>query len=177
VPTQLHKKLTRALLLFSAVSFVPFEPYVAETSQGYKFNGLRPTGETSAVSVLRGGSCLETALKRVIPDCRTGRLLIQANYRTGEPELHYSKLSADISRHGAVILLDAQMSSGGAALMAVRVLLDHGVSEERIVFVAYTAGRMGVGKLLSAFPDVKVVVGRLVDDYEERWVENKYLGC
>jgi uridine kinase len=76
-----------------------------------------------------------------------------------------------------VLLLDAQMSSGGAALMAVRVLLDHGVSEDRIVFVAYTAGRRGVGRLLSAFPDVKVVICRLVDDYEDRWVESKYLGC
>jgi uridine kinase len=69
------------------------------------------------------------------------------------------------------------MSSGGAALMAVRVLIDHGVSEERIVFVAYTAGRRGVGRLLNVFPKVKVVMCRLVDDLEERWVETRYLGC
>jgi uridine kinase len=76
-----------------------------------------------------------------------------------------------------VLLLDAQMSSGGAALMAVRVLVDHGVEERKVVFVAYTAGRRGVARLMGAFPDIKVVVGRLVDDYEERWVERRYLGC
>jgi uridine kinase len=69
------------------------------------------------------------------------------------------------------------MSSGGAALMAVRVLVDHGVSEDRVVFVAYTAGRRGVGRLLKAFPKIRVVMCRLVDDSEERWVETRYLGC
>jgi uridine kinase len=161
----------------SAVSYVPFETCTIKTPQNCNYTGLHHQGEISAVSVLRGGSVLETALKRVIPDCQIGRLLIQTNYRTGEPELHYCKLSSNLQTHSAVLLLDAQMSSGGAALMAVRVLLDHGVSEDRIVFVAYTAGRRGVGRLLSAFPDVKVVICRLVDDYEDRWVESKYLGC
>jgi uridine kinase len=69
------------------------------------------------------------------------------------------------------------MSSGGAALMAVRVLIDHGVPEERIVFVTYFAGKIGLNRLCRAFPDVKVVVGRLVDDHEERWLEKRYFGC
>jgi uridine kinase len=119
---------------------------------------------------------LENALHRVLPDCMTGRLLIQKNVHTSEPELHYCKLPNNVSEHGLVLLLDAQMSSGGAAVMAVQVLVDHGVPEDRIVLVAVTAGRIGVGRILYGFPKVKVVVGRLVSD-EERWVETKYLGC
>lgn len=142
-----------------------------------KYDGLLPAGEISAVSILRGGSILEPALRRVIPDARTGRVLIQTNYRTGEPELHYCALAPHATSDAGVLLLDAQMASGGAALMAVRVLLDHGVKEERIVFVAYTAGRRGVNRLAVVFPKIKIVIGRLVDDYEERWVENRYLGC
>jgi uridine kinase len=61
--------------------------------------------------------------------------------------------------------------------MAVRVLVDHGVPEERIVFVTYMAGKIGVNRLLSVFPDIKVVVGRMADDMESRWVETRYLGC
>jgi uridine kinase len=166
-----------SLLIEEAGSYVHFQQQIVTTPQYTRYNGLVPLAETSAVSILRGGSVLETGLKRVIPDCQIGRLLIQSNYRTGEPELHYLKLSPGISSHGAVLVLDTQMSSGGAALMAVRVLIDHGVAEDKIVFVAYTAGRRGVGRLLSVFPDVKVVVCRLVDDYEERWVESRYLGC
>ena len=127
--------------------------------------------------ILRAGSCFETGLRRAIPDCITGRLLIQTNYRTGEPELHYQALPSKISTHDSVILLDPQMSSGGAALMAVRVLIDYGVPEERIVFVTYFAGKMGINRLLRVFPTMKLVVCKVVEDYEERWIEQRYFGC
>jgi uridine kinase len=164
-------------LVERATACQSYTPTQIMTPISTPYIGLRPDGEVSAVVVLRGGSALETGLKRVIPDCRTGRILIQTNYRTGEPELHYLKLVNNIEKDSLVLLLDAQMSSGGAALMAVRVLVDHGVPEEKIVFVSYMAGKIGLGRLLSVFPNVRAVVGRIVDDQEERWVEERYLGC
>lgn len=131
----------------------------------------------SAVLVLRGGAAFEAGLRRVIPDCRTGRLLIQNNLRTGEPELHYLKLPKDISKHESVLLLDSQMSSGGSGLMAVQVLVDHGVPQDRIVFATYSAGRVGLHRLTKVFPEISVVVGNMVSDMEERWVENRYFRC
>ncbi|TKA61336.1 hypothetical protein B0A49_07772 [Cryomyces minteri] len=166
-----------ALLIERATECMHYEPQTVETPIGKTYAGLRQIGETSAVVVLRGGSVLETGLKRVIPDCRTGRMLIQTSWRTGEPELHYRKLPDDIATHERVLLLDPQMSSGGAALMAVRVLVDHGVPEENIVFVTYYAGKLGVNRMMSVFPGMKVVVGRVVEDLEDRWIERRYLGC
>lgn len=148
-----------------------------ETPTGNKYNGLAATGETSAVVILRAGSVFETGLKRVLPDCRTGRLLIQSNIRTGEPELHYLKLPENIQYHDSVLLMDPQMSSGGAALMAVQVLVDHGVPEDKIVFVTYFAGKLGLNRLTKVFPELKVVVCTMVADFEERWIERKYFGC
>ncbi|KAI9770567.1 MAG: Uridine kinase [Geoglossum simile] len=147
------------------------------TPQKCQYRGLQSAGEVSAVVILRSGTTLETGLKRIIPDCRTGRLLIQSNIRTGEPELHYRKLPEDIASHDGVLLLDPQISSGGAALMAVKVLVDHGVEEEKIVFVTYVAGKIGVNRMTMVFPGIKVVVGRVVEDFEKRWVEERYLGC
>ena len=154
-----------------------FRPAKVQTPQGNTYQGLHMDGDISAVVILRAGSCLETGLKRVIPDCQTGRLLIQTNYHTGEPELHYLKLPTDMAFHASVLLLDPQMSSGGAALMAVRVLVDHGVAEAKIVFVTYFAGKVGVNRLLKVFPEVKVVVCKIVEDFEDRWIERRYLGC
>ena len=166
-----------SLLVETAVDFLPFKPAQIKTPQGQLYMGLHKEKEASAVIVLRGGSAFETGLRRTIPDCRTGRILIQTNYRTGEPELHYRKLPKDIAEHGLVLVLDPQMSSGGAALMAVKVLVDHGVSEDRIVFVTYMAGRIGVNRVLRVFPGVRCVMARMGDEREERWVETKYLGC
>lgn len=69
------------------------------------------------------------------------------------------------------------MSSGAAALMAVRVLVDHGVAPERILFVCFFAGKVGMNRLLKVFPGVRIVVGDMVEEGMERWVERKYFGC
>jgi uridine kinase len=113
----------------------------------------------------------------VIPDCKTGRILIQSSKVTEEPELHYVKFPPDISTHDSILLLDPQLSSGGAALMSVQVLIDHGIEEERIVFVTYFAGRKGLKRLTTVFPAIKVVVGEIVDDNQPRWIEERYFRC
>ena len=166
-----------SLLIERALADRRYTPSTIQTPQGTYYQGLRPTGQVSAVVILRGGSCLETGLKRVIPECKTGRMLIQSSYRTGEPELHYLHLPTDIAEHGNVLLLDSQMSSGGAALMAVRVLVDHGVEEGKIVFVTFFAGIIGANRLLKVFPGMKVVVGEVGKDGVERWAERSYFGC
>ncbi|TVY24554.1 Uridine-cytidine kinase-like [Lachnellula hyalina] len=166
-----------ALLVENALNNIYFKSVTVETPTGNKYHGLHATGETSAVVILRAGSTFETGLRRVLPDCKTGRLLIQSNIRTGEPELHYLKLPQDIRTHDGVLLLDPQMSSGGAGLMAVQVLVDHGVPEDKIVFVTYFAGRIALKGLTKVFPGVKVVVCTTVPDFEERWVASRYLGC
>ncbi|OAQ97779.1 hypothetical protein LLEC1_00552 [Akanthomyces lecanii] len=160
-----------------ALNNVQFQSLSISTPAGYEYNGLAPKGEVSAVIVLRGGSAFEAALKRTIPDCRTGRLLIQSSFKTGEPELHYLKLPDDIGTHESVLLLDTQMASGGAALMAVQVLVDHGVALNRIVLATYSAGRIGLHRLMTVFPEIRVVVVNILADQEQRWVENRYFRC
>ncbi|KAK0701630.1 uridine kinase family-domain-containing protein [Lasiosphaeria miniovina] len=166
-----------ALLVEQALNNVTFASSTIVTPQGYKYAGLKSRGEVSAIILLRGGAALEAGLRRVINDCKTGRILIQSNVRTGEPELHYLALPQDINQHESVLLLDAQMSGGGSALMAVQVLVDHGVDPGRIVLATYSAGRMGLHRLTKVFPDITVVVGNLVQDVEDRWVEKRYFRC
>jgi uridine kinase len=58
-----------------------------------------------------------------------------------------------------VFLADAQIGTGAAAFMAIRVLLDHGVSQERIVFITLLASaKGGIHALEKAFPKVRIVV-------------------
>ncbi|KIY01685.1 uncharacterized protein Z520_01822 [Fonsecaea multimorphosa CBS 102226] len=166
-----------ALLIEKALDCHNYIATDITTATDCKYSGLKSAGKVSAVVILRGGSCMETGLKRTIPDCLTGRLLIQSNLRTGEPELHYLKLFPDLAQHETIMLLDPQMSSGGAALMAVKVLVDHGVAEQRIVFVTCMAGRRGLKRLMTVFPKIKVVVARIVEDNEKRWMEERYFGC
>ena len=61
--------------------------------------------------------------------------------------------------------------------MSVKVLVDHGVKEDKIVFVTFLAGKMGVKRLTKVFPGIMAVVGEMVEDNEDRWVEKRYFGC
>lgn len=131
------KRLMR-LLIEHALSFLPFQDCTVQTPQGQDYVGKCYAGkQITGVSILRAGETMEPALRAVCKDVRIGTILIQTNQLTGEPELHYLRLPKDIS-DDHVILMDCTVSTGAAAMMAVRVLL---VSRP-----GWTAGRfLGIG--------------------------------
>lgn len=132
--------------------------------------------KVNAVVILRSGGTLEIGLRRVVPDAKIGRVLIQSNTRTGEPELHYLKLPPTLHEH-SVLVLDPQIASGASALMTITVLKDHGVEEQSIVFVSYLASIGGLRRLSKVFPKVRVVVGRIQEAFERRWIDERYFGA
>ncbi|XP_061560258.1 uridine-cytidine kinase-like 1 isoform X3 [Phycodurus eques] len=112
--------------------------------------------QITGVSILRAGETMEPALRAVCKDIRLGKILIQTNLDTGEPELHYLRLPKDISED-FVILMDSTVSTGAAALMAVRVLLDHDVAEDKIFLLSLLMAETGVHSVAYAFPKVRVI--------------------
>nr|XP_023654638.1 uridine-cytidine kinase-like 1 [Paramormyrops kingsleyae] len=66
------------------------------------------------------------------------------------------QLPKDISEDH-VILMDCTVSTGAAAMMAVRVLLDHDVQEDKIQLVSLLMAEMGVHSVAYAFPSVKII--------------------
>ncbi|XP_061602744.1 uridine-cytidine kinase-like 1 [Cololabis saira] len=150
------KRLMR-LLIEHALSFLPLKPVSVETPQGGIYEGKRLCGKRiTGVSILRAGETMEQALTAVCKDIRLGKILIQTNHGTGEPELHYLRLPKDISED-YVILMDSTVSTGAAALMAVRVLLDHDVAEDKIFLLSLLTAEMGVHSVAYAFPKVRII--------------------
>ena len=102
-------------------------------------------------------------------------MLIQSEDKTGEPLLLHLMLPCCIrQRHLAkksfVFLLDAQIGTGAAAFMAIRVLLDHGVPQENIIFVTIiVAACGGVRVLQRAFPKVRIICGTIDPVLRESW--------
>lgn len=99
------------------------------------------------VSILRAGECLEPALCEVYKDACIGKILIQTNESTGEPELHYLRLPSDI-KNDRVLLMDATLATGAAAIMGIRVLLDHSVEEQNIFLVSILMSEQGKLKFI-----------------------------
>ncbi|NXA10612.1 UCKL1 protein, partial [Sapayoa aenigma] len=201
------KRLMR-LLIEHALSFLPLKSVTVETPQGTIYEGKRfHRQRITGVSILRAGETMEQALTAVCKDIRLGKILIQTNLDTGEPEvspvapqhmathyqrvtnypfflsqLHYLRLPKEISED-YVILMDSTVSTGAAAMMAVRVLLvrrrgngvgaldplcpfrlsqlcvlqDHDVQEDRIFLLSLLMAEMGVHSVAYAFPRVRII--------------------
>ncbi|KAF7661096.1 hypothetical protein LDENG_00269940 [Lucifuga dentata] len=156
------------LLIEHALTFLPSQSCIVQTPQGQEYEGRAYNGKgITGVSILRAGETMEPALRAVCKDVRIGKILIQTNLDSGEPELHYLRLPKDISEDH-VILMDSMVSTGAAAMMAVRVLLDHEVQEEKIVLVSLLMAELGVHSVAYAFPKVKIIttaVDKSLDDF------------
>lgn len=167
-------------LIDEALNLVPFEGNIeVQTPLGRTYNGVKTTSEICAVEILRAGGCFERPLRECIPGAQIGKLLIQSNTNTGEPEFHYINLPKDIVGK-KVLVLDAQLVTGSAALMAIAILTDYGVPEQDIIFVTYMAMPRGLTRLACAF-GVHVIVGIQGElgeaIYARRFVDKSYFGA
>ena len=150
------KRLIR-LVIEHALTLLPFTDIVVDTPQGVPYAGKRIAADKlCGVSILRAGETMEGALCDVLKDVRIGKILIQTNSDTGEPELYYLRLPKDIKDY-QLFVLDATVGTGAAAIMAIRVLLDHDVPEENISLCSLLMTEQGVHNIAYAFPKVKIV--------------------
>ncbi|GLB40392.1 putative uridine kinase family protein [Lyophyllum shimeji] len=166
------------LLVEHALQYLPYTDKTVTTPVGVVSHGKKlDVKNVCGVSVLRSGGALERGFRRVINDVPVGSLLVQSDATTGEPLLLHAMLPHCVRfRHLAeeswVFLLDAQIGTAAAAFMSIRILLDHGVREDRIVFITFLVARGGgISVLRRVFPQVTIVCGAVDDEMREGWLE------
>ncbi|XP_045450850.1 uridine-cytidine kinase-like 1 [Melitaea cinxia] len=162
------KRLMRLVIEF-ALSLMPYTDHAVDTPQGFTYTGRKCDVEKiCGVSILRAGETMEQAVCDVCKDIRIGKILIQTNQQTDEAELYYLRLPKDIKDY-RVVLMDATVATGAAAIMAIRVLLDHDVPERHISLVSLLMAEIGVHSIAYAFPEVKIVTSALDPEINEKF--------
>lgn len=162
------KRLIRLVIEY-ALSLLPFKEIVVETPQGVSYEGKRcATDKICGVSILRAGETMEQAVCDVCKDIRIGKILIQTNQATGEPELYYLRLPKEMKDY-LVLVMDATVATGAAAMMAIRVLLDHDVPEQNIVLVSLLMAESGVHTIAYAFPQVRIVTSAVDPEINDKF--------
>ncbi|KAI8322566.1 uridine kinase [Martensiomyces pterosporus] len=136
------------------------EKKTVETPMLLPYDGYALAPNVTGVTVLRAGGVMEKALHSVVRPAHYGKILIVGDPNTHEPRLHYVNLPPSIGDH-QVLLMDSTIVSGANAMMAIRICLDYGVSEDNITFLSLLATPQGVHAIHTAFPKVKVVVAML----------------
>lgn len=76
------------LVIEYALSLMPFKDVSIDTPQGITYSGKRmSSNRICGVSILRAGETMEQAVSEVCKNIRIGKILIQTNQITGEPEV------------------------------------------------------------------------------------------
>ena len=141
-----------------------------------------------AVSVIRSGDCFMRSLKKTIPGIAVGKLLIQSDSQTGEPQLHCEFLPPNVRDYKTIFLMEAHIISGAASIMAIQVLLDHGIPLENIKIILYMATELGIRRIMNAFNGkVNIFVGTIITTEQikegncewalSKFIDTKYFGC
>lgn len=81
------------LVIEYALGLLPFNDVKVETPQSVTYEGKRMAcDKICGVSILRAGETMEQAVCDVCKDIRIGKILIQTNQTTGEPEVSIDNL-------------------------------------------------------------------------------------
>ncbi|MCR9213853.1 MAG: uracil phosphoribosyltransferase [Proteobacteria bacterium] len=117
-------------------------------------------GKKSAiVPILRAGLGMADGLLELMPSARVGHIGMYRDPETKRPVEYLRKLPTAEDR--LYILVDPMLATGYSAAAGVEVLLDHGVEEKNIRFMALVAAPEGVQVMLDKHPEVTVYVAGL----------------
>ncbi|KAG7818460.1 hypothetical protein KL909_005082 [Ogataea angusta] len=155
------------LLVEEGLNQLPIESCQIQTPLGVSYDGHKFLGKICGVSIIRAGESMEQGLRDCCRSVRLGKILIQRDEETATPKLFYVKLPEDIPER-YVFLLDPLLATGGSASMAVDVLLQKGVKEERILFLNVLASPEGIEVFKKKFPKIKVITGMIDQALDEK---------
>ncbi|KAJ3318024.1 Uridine-cytidine kinase-like 1 [Boothiomyces sp. JEL0866] len=158
-----HADRLSRILVEQGLNHVDYDHIDVRTPTGSKFSGKVSKSQLVAVSIVPGGQPMEQSLRKVIKDIPIGKILIE-NSSKNEPSLQYQKLPHDIaSKH--IILAQSEVITGGDALMAIKILLEHKVKQENIILLTLMTTKTGITALHNAFPKVKIITAS-VEEYQ-----------
>jgi uracil phosphoribosyltransferase len=121
------------------------------------------------VPILRAGIGMAEGLMDLFPLASEGHIGLFRDPKTKKPVEYLVKLPQAEER--TFILVDPMIATGHSAAYAVDLLKKHGVSDERILFLALVASPEGLEVFFKAHPEVALYSAAL----DERLDENAYI--
>lgn len=117
------------------------------------------------VPILRAGLGMCGGMLRLMPAAKVGHIGIYRDEETLEPHEYFCKLPSQIE-HRTVYVVDPMLATGGSAIEAINFIKQRGGKD--IYFLCIVAAPEGLKKLHEAHPDVKIFVGNLDRQLNEK---------
>lgn len=163
---QFRTAMTRMAMLLGvyATEDLPTEEMTVSTPLA-EARGRVVTKRVGLVPILRAGLALVDPLLQLLPDAEVWHLGLYRNEETALPVSYYDKLP-EAGPVDVALVLDPMLATGGSIRLAVQRLQRWGVKDIRVLSVI--AARPGLDRVHQEFPDVRLFVGAIDPELNER---------
>lgn len=117
------------------------------------------------VPILRAGLGMVGGMLKLLPAARVGHIGMYRDEETLEPHEYFCKLPSSIDQR-PIYVVDPMLATGGSAVEAINFIKQHGGKD--ISFLCVVAAPEGLERLHQVHPDVKIIVGNLDRQLNER---------
>ena len=117
------------------------------------------------VPILRAGLGMVGGMLKLMPTAKVGHIGMYRDEETFEPHEYFCKLPAPIEER-KIFVVDPMLATGGSPIDAIDLIKNRG--GEDIYFLCIIAAPEGLEKLAAAHPDVKIFVGNLDRELNEK---------
>ena len=139
---------------------VPVETPI-ETAMCPVIAGKKP----AIVPILRAGLGMVGGLLKLMPAAKVGHIGMYRDEETFEPHEYFCKLPSPIEQR-RIYVVDPMLATGGSAVDAIKLIKQRGGKD--ISFLCVIAAPEGIEKLHAEHPDVKIFVGNLDRQLNEK---------
>lgn len=115
------------------------------------------------VPILRSGITMLPPFLHYFPDALIGVVGVRREEQTAEPMMYYHNLPP-LDGSEQVVILDPMLATGGTMIEVIKLLLEAGVPEQRIIFVGVVCSPEGRQRVQREFPRVTLHIAA-TDDY------------
>ena len=117
------------------------------------------------VPILRAGLGMVGGLLKLMPAAKVGHIGLYRDEVTFEPHEYFCKLPSPIEQR-RIYVVDPMLATGGSAVEAINFIKQRG--GQNISFLCIIAAPEGLEKLHAAHPDIKIFVGNLDRQLNEK---------
>ena len=158
-----------SLLAIEVSTYLPKAENTIQTplspAPGYRFKN-----QIVLVPILRSGLALLYPFMHFYPDVKVGFIGMRRNEVTAEPQNYYNNLPR-IAPNDDVLVLEPMLATGGSLSVSIRILLEHGVPEEKIIIANVIAAPEGIKVIKENFPKLRLIITQI----DERLNERKFI--
>lgn len=148
------------LVVEEGLNQLPYSKTSVTTPTGAIYEGLKFLKGNCGVSIVRSGEAMERGLRDCCQSIRIGKILVQSDEDTHEAKVVYAKFPEDIGER-KVLLMYPIMSTGNTVIKAVKVLKDHGVREDNIVFLNLFCTPNAASVVMNEFPNLTMLTSEV----------------